>query len=381
MIKKYFLPFVCFLILIVSLHDIKVIPFYKEPGLDFSNNYGFHHCEPGPLSIYKIDPSKCADFEARPYVYPPLLYQLFSWTRMFDSSASAYWFFIFLHLASFLLVVYIWTEKNLLSLLFGLGLFFTYPNLFLFERGNSDMLIVLFWSLSYLAYKKNQYNLTGFLLAVSLFSKLYPIYSVLILFAFFYDKTNERNQILKSSILTGLGIFLISPFLWIEYVFTVLPAWSGIKLPIFNLAHSFKSIPGSGIGTIVFALVLLFWIVAARKSSRQRLGWIWAGGLAISTFNNGVSYDYNLVTIFPLAMLGFNQLTRESNNKFLALSFIVLFFTVFGFRDILSHFSVYPLARLWLIALSLLIIPFVLFDLSSEKRRMVYFFKTLRFNH
>jgi hypothetical protein len=135
---------ISFLIIAISLLDIKVIPFFPEIGLDFSNNYGYHHCQESPLSIYEIPSDKCQDFQNRSYVYPPLLFQLFAWTKFFDKFESAYYFFVLLHTLSFLLIVYVWAEKNLLSLTFALGLFVTYPNLFLLERGNGDMFVALF---------------------------------------------------------------------------------------------------------------------------------------------------------------------------------------------------------------------------------------------
>jgi hypothetical protein len=367
--SKVVFIFLSFLILVFSLHDIKAIPFYKTIGLDFSNNYGYHHCENSNDSIYKIDPRKCADFEARPYVYPPFLNFLFSWTKIFKSSESAFVFFLFLHIVSFLIVVYVWSEKNILSYLFSIGLFFTYPNLFLLERGNSDMFIVLFWSLAFFCYQKKLFKLAGCLIAISVFAKLYPVYSLLILAFYFLSKTFTRDQIFKSFLVTGVLIFIASPFLWYEYIVYVLPGWSGIKLPIFNLAHSLKSIPISGVGAGLFMISLLTWIIAARKSSEKFLVWVWSGSLAISTFNNGVSYDYNLVTLFPLSMVAFNNLSRLNGHYILKFVFLILFFISFGFRELLASFAPYPLMRLLLFGATLICIPFILFDVSHEIKK------------
>ena len=320
--KKFFVV-ASFLILALSLLDIKIIPFYNKLGLDFSNQYGFHHCPPSDLSIYKIPAVKCQDYLARPYVYPPLLFQLYSWNKLFSNVTSAYYFFVFLHICSFLLIVYIWAQKNLLSLLFGLGLFATFPNLFLLERGNSDMFIVLFWSLAYWSYRNQKFYLVGLFVAISLFAKLYPLYALVVLGMYLAKNYQPHVKIFRSFNISSVGIVLLAPYWWFEYLVDVLPGWSSANTGILNLAHSLKSVP---LGSGIYLLCFLFWILAAYKASSKRLDWIFAGGLAICTFKNGVSFDYNLVTVFPLAIVGFNYLSKV-NNKLLTLCFLLLYFT------------------------------------------------------
>lgn len=363
--KKVFI-IISFVILALSLLDIKVIPFYSKLGLDFSNQYGFHHCPPSELSVYKIPAVKCQDYEARPYVYPPLLFQMYSWNKLFSNVISAYYFFVFLSTLSFLIVVLIWADKNLFSMLFSLGLFMTFPNLFLLERGNSDMFIVLFWSLAYWSYTKKKFSLVGIFIAISVFAKLYPVYASVILGAYLVQNYSTNLKIFKSFILTSICIVLFAPFMWFEYLVDVLPGWSSATTGVLNLAHSLKAVPfGSGI----FLLSFVFWILAATKSSEKRLQWIFAGGIALCAFKNGVSFDYNLVTVFPLAIVGFNYLSNK-NNKVLAVCFSLLFFTVFGSRYILNAILIYPTLRLYIMGLVLMIIPFSFFDLGHEFKRL-----------
>jgi hypothetical protein len=212
-------------------------------------------------------------------------------------------------------------------------------------------------------------TITGALVAISLFAKLYPLYALIILAAFFIREHPEKKRLLQSFTLTSVCIFLLSPLLWLEYLIDVLPGWTSEKTAIFNLAHSFKSIPLPFVGTAMYFVCLLFWALASSKASEKRIGWVWAGGLAISTFNNGVSFDYNLVTLFPLAILGFNYLSKNEN-KFLGVCFSLLFFTVFGSRELLVNFSAYPLIRLFIMGFSLAAIPFLYFDLGHEFKRV-----------
>jgi hypothetical protein len=271
-------------------------------------------------------------------------------------------------------MVYIWADKNILSILFSLGLFLTFPNLFLLERGNSDLFIVLFWSLAYFCFSQKKSALTGVFLAISVFSKLYPVYALIVLAAFYNKKSQDQLKVFKAFIISAICIALISPFLWFEYLVDVLPGWSSAKTPIYNLAHSLKSLPYPIIGSGIFYFCFLFWIMAALKAGEKRLGWIFAGGLALSTFHNGVSFDYNLVTVFPLAILGFNYFSTyfstRSNNKLLASCFLLLFFTVFGSRQVFINFEIYPHIRLYILGLILMIIPFTFFDLKHEVKRV-----------
>lgn len=373
--KKIFI-ILCFIILAVSLLDINVIPFYSRPGLDFSNQFGFHHCANSLESIYKISPSLCQDFANRPYVYPPTHYYLFFWTRFFSTANSAYFFYLFLSIISFLIVIYIWTEKKITSVLFALGLFFTFPNLFLLERGNGDLFIVLFWSLSYFFFLKKKFGFMSFFLSLSIFSKLYPIYAFIILAAYFISKDSLDFKIQKSVIISSIFFLLISPFLWFEYLLDVLPGWSAYYTGLTSLTHTLKSIPTLGLGTILFPLCLICWTVAAIKTNSKRLAWIWTGALAISTFNNGISYDYNLVTIFPFAIVAFNYLSQKEN-RILAVCFSTFFFIVFGSRALFINYPNYPLIRLLLLGILLIFIPFYFFDMKSDLKNIITKFKFL----
>lgn len=365
--KKLFIA-LSFLILLVSLLDIKIIPFYKKLGLDFSNQYGLHHCVEGPETVYKKAAKDCLDFEGRPYVYPPVMYQMFSWTKLFSTVEGAYYFFVFLHIISFLGIVFIWAEKKILPIIYGFGLFVTYPNLFLLERGNSDMFIVFFWSFAFWLYRQEKYWLSGSFLALAVFAKLYPVYALIILAPFVLRDLKKHRDLILGFALGVALIVLIAPNLWFEYLVDVLPKWSSAKTPIYNLAHSLKSLPWPSLGSAIYLAGVAFWMIAASKSNVRRINWAWAGGLAICTFNNGVSFDYNLVTVFPLAIVGFSYFLNNKNT-FLSSLFLLLTASIFGFREVFVSVPHYPLIRLILMGVILAILPYPLFDLGHEFKR------------
>jgi len=358
-----------FFTVFISLFDIKLIPFYHRLGLDFSNHYGFHHCNLSDQdTIYKIDTNKCSDFENRKYVYPPFMFQLYNWTTWFNSVDGAYYFYLLIHLISFFIIVLIWSEKDKLTILFGLSLYISYPNVFLMERGNSDLLIVLFWSLSYLSFKKMKYFLTGFFLAISIFAKLYPLYSLIVVFPLILCNAKYFKKISLSLVFFSTCILLLSPVLWFEYLFEILPGWSSLVMPPNILAHSLKSLPYFFNAKIIFGIILLSWLLASYKSGVRRENWIWGGALAISTFNNGVSFDYNLVTMFPLFILGFKHFSLHSKSS-QSFTYVALLLVVLGSRYFFQLFDFYPILRLYSFGLLLTVIPISIFDLGFEMKR------------
>lgn len=364
--KKLFI-LLNFLIIIISILDYKAIPFYDKLGLDFSNQYGFHHCVDDSKVVYKRPAVDCLDFEARPYIYPPLLYVFFSWTRIFDSVDYAYYFFVALYFVSFIAIVYIWSDKKLTSLFFGFGLFFTFPSLFLIERGNSDLFITLTWSLGYFFYTKKKQWKAGFLLAFSVFAKLYPLYGIVILAGQFIRNFLENVKTVKSFIISAILLVLLTPNLWFVYLVDVLPKWSKSSLPLMSIAHSLKSLPM--LGGMIFLLMIISWFIASYKSSRDKMGLVWAGAIAISTFNNGVSYDYNLVTFFPLALCLFNYLL-DSELSVLKYIFLGICFFIFGSRYPLESFQSYLHVKLLFVSISLITIPIIIYDLAFELKKI-----------
>ena len=365
--KRLFILF-NFLIIFVSILDYKVIPFYERLGLDLSNQFAFHHCVDDSKVVYKIPAVECPDFEIRPYIYPPLLYAFFSWTRLFDSIDFAYYFFVILYIISFLAIIYIWSDKNLVSILFGLALFFTFPSLFLIERGNSDLFITLSWSLGYYFYSMKKQWKTGVFLAFAVFAKLYPVYSLIVLSGNLIKNYVKNIDAIRSFLISAFCFLLMTPYMWFIYIVDVLPKWMRSSLPMMNITHSLKSLPFGG--GLLFLLILLFWFIASYKVSNKKIGIVWSACLAISTFSNGVSYDYNLVTFFPFAICMFDYL-RKSNYFILNILFLTSCAFVFGTRSIFDPTILYLNARVYFLALFFIVTPFVIFDLSFDFKKII----------
>jgi hypothetical protein len=361
-----------FIIIVFSLLDYNVIPFYSRLGLDFSNHHGFHHCKETPESIYKKKAVDCLDFEQRPYVYPPLMFTLFSWTKIFINFNDAYYAFLFLSFLAYALILMIWSNKKWLPILYGIGLFFTFPNLFLLERGNTDLFITLFWSLAYFFYQKNKFWAAGFFLALPVFSKLYPVFALFIL-SFYVLREIKLHRNLILGFVAFSFLFVVMDYqLWFEYLVDVLPKWSKSTTGVLNLAHSFKSIK-TPLGSLFYLSAIFVWSLSAWKTAKHNVHWVFASGLALSTFNNGVSFDYNLVTVFPLLIIGF----REINNRKGWLSPIALLIfgaLCLGFRYPFVSFDQFPLVRLWMLAICLVLMPLQYFDLSFEVKRLKFIY-------
>jgi hypothetical protein len=87
-----------------------------------------------------------------------------------------------------------------------------------------------------------------------------------------------------------------------------------------------------GIAYSAKLVLLVLWCWVSVKYIRYQPTIVFLGALAISTYFGGVSYDYNLITIFPLlTILLISSVTTEKNNNryhVLGLSGVFIFFTL-----------------------------------------------------
>jgi hypothetical protein len=99
---------------------------------------------------------------------------------------------------------------------------------------------------------------------------------------------------------------LLASALWpgetIRYLTVVLPSFSDQISELLVYSHPLRALPAPfaiGLG----ALLLGSWAAASwRRLGEERL-LIFAGALAISTYFSSVSWDYNLITAYPLLLL------------------------------------------------------------------------------
>jgi hypothetical protein len=90
---------------------------------------------------------------------------------------------------------------------------------------------------------------------------------------------------------------------------------------------------------IAIALLALWAWASACAIARGEEWWALAGALAVSTYNQRTSWDYNLITVYPLLLLLFLRARRT--NRWALLAFGV--FTIAGDRRLFT----FPDARLF----------------------------------
>lgn len=315
-------------LLVHCLFGYTAIPFWKFLGLDFHNLHAFHNCE-FANSPYLVAGHKCKDILNRPLYYPPLLYWAYFWTRGLELNTAYYIFVAQLFLAMLVAFILIWkthiSDQRFFSYPFELGKAFvfwslmlgTLPFLFSLERGNSDSLVVLLWCCALYLFVKNQYFFWGVASAAIAFFKLYPAIPCVVLglgFVLHSLKTPSKDWkpialALAGGTITCLCIFLSLYSQQTTYFFEVLPSFSKVQTGIGLYSHSVFGLDAlfPGASLLARALLLGSWLVfcALRIKSDPLLSF--SGCLAISTFFSGTSYDYNLVTVFPLLLVLFIQ--------------------------------------------------------------------------
>jgi len=323
-----------FVLLLFSLRGFQLTPFYSFWGFDLYNLHIFHNCA-AKNSPYGITGQACGEVFNRPIVYPPLLYWSFAWVRGLSLQTAFLIWAAFIALCLVVTGATTWvrlslpaTASTVLGCAFVVMLVPQFPSFFQIERGNSDILVLVFWSASFLAFSKRYYFIAGVLAGLSAMYKLYPIISCLLVAMVVF--THNRKIFIRFSCGGALALLLallFFPFQSYQY-FTV-------ALPEFNSSHGFVSIhshslPGlfkgnrlySGICT---AFIFSVWLFTAATSRRLDIKLLFAGALAMSTYYAVVSYDYNLITTYPLLIVLFCIVLKESSANQLSLEGLVAF--------------------------------------------------------
>lgn len=250
--------------------------------------------------------------------YPPLLYWSFAWLRVVSFRvAETLWetAIVVLMSASFVIVYCsTWRKRRLFSAFcFALLLGVQFPMMFAMERGNVDALIVFIWVFSAWAYSKSNLYLgwSGFALASTL--KLFPGVGLI---PFIFGQTLGRRGQTKEWILTqwkpaiaAMALVLLASFLDYEntkaYVFGVLPKYSRLRVEVAYYSHSLPAVFHSSPALKYLSWLSLYgsWAYLVHKKIRSDSFFVISGLLATTTFVAGVSYDYNLLTAYPLLFL------------------------------------------------------------------------------
>ena len=181
------------------------------------------------------------------------------------------------------------------------------------ERGNSDILVVLLWTLSFVFFRSHRFFLSGFLAGLSAVLKLYPaiaccVIGISILAHGLKPDTKDvfhRYHFLSGGVLACGTVCLLSYDQTWTYFKEVLPRFTRQIPPLTIYSHSLTSLAGgqkwfsSSVGLLLFSL----WVLKSVRQLRIDPGLIFSGSLAISTYFADISNDYNLLTTYPLLLV------------------------------------------------------------------------------
>ena len=332
-------------LLAVSIPAFRLIPFGPFWGLDLQNLFVFHRCV-APAAIsglardqpYLVGGATCGDAGARPMLYPPLLYWAFIWLRLIPFAAAVpLWGLVIALGVAALPLVWLGPQERRARrwplVLFWILMMLQFPVVFSIERANVDLVPVLLWSFSLVAFHQQRDVLAGAFAGFAAAIKLYPAFACAVvavgLLASAARRPGERRRALLflggtlAAALFGSSIFLDQSR---DYFLEVMPAFARSVPPLSLYSHSLPAAAGAHhwIPAVAGAGLLGIWSVAAIQSLRHDPSAVFAGGLAISTYFSGTSYDYNLITTYPLLLLQMVRAHREESAVDWAILFVGL---------------------------------------------------------
>lgn len=375
------------LILIFSIPSYKLIPFGTPDGLDFHNIYSYSKCTETinlkfENNIYHAHGADCKDAMNRPFVYPPLLYYSTLWVSHFDTFESARLAWRLFIVLGLLWSIYIWlgTINNFLRVLpFTLLLFFQFPMIFALERGNNDILVILTWTFSYYFFKKGRDTISGLFAVMSVLMKVYPLFAIIIpILGFVVSREYLRLKKYLIGVLTG-GIVIYISFNWLWYsFFQIIKEFSGHRMVFGVINHSVQYLSSNKlVNTLTFVTILATWVYRYRFDRRQSAVTL-SGALAISTFYSATSFDYNLITTYPLILILISgQIETFNFKKFLILLGLVI--GLFGNRYMFIWGNDYGYKfRLIIQIVSFVLVAIEVFPLFYLKNIILYNFKKVK---
>jgi hypothetical protein len=308
-------------LLLISIPAYRLIPGWGNPwGLDLRNVYVFHACA-GRDDPYLSTGAQCGDPFGRAMPYPPLMYWALVWMRWVSlPAARVIW-------ACFIASVLVWTavawsraeppaprRGSWLPVLFGVLLITQFPAVFAIERGNNDTFVVLLWTAAVALFVRERRLLAGCAAGLAAAAKLYPGVGCAVILAGAAGvalRGRREPGRRRAAIQLAAGL-LVAPAavtlaLWTQtrhYVEKVLPAFAA-HLPAESLhSHSVPATAGALAGAVSAVMVAAWCVAAFLRLERAPLE-IFAGALAVSTYVAGTSFDYNLVTVYPLLVVLF----------------------------------------------------------------------------
>jgi hypothetical protein len=330
----------------LAVRSADLIPVFDWWGLDLHNLYVFHECDIGLSDIYEVGGPDCGDVGGRGMVYPPLLYVSFAWLRLVSFDAAT-WIWGTATVIAALLSGFLWLTAadrahRPAGFVFWIVLCTQFPMLFALERGNNDIVVLVLWSWSFLFFRRERFAAAGAVAAVSATYKVYPSFGVLtVVVALMVSRHVGVGRFIVGAGIAAVSVTLVLFAPTVSFALEVLPDFGEPMPPLELYSHA---VPGLWSGWIPLALMGL--LVAIWAS----VGWIgfdpavvFAGALAITTYLSPISWDYNLLTVYPLLLVVFLRAYDRVSVLDPAVWLLALgLFTVTSGRGVLSTFDPYP---------------------------------------
>ena len=329
------------LFLVVSIASSRAIPFYEPWGIDLNNILVYQQCAT-EVSPYLTGAKVCGDLHDRQMLYPPLLYHSFAWLRVFSQAVAIRLWSVVIVLG---LAASLWCWARLgdsrsswkrpwREWVFVTLLLYQYPVLFSIERGGSDVIPVLLFTLGAVFLMRQRFNLGGAALGAATAYKLYPAFATAVVIGGLFLVWAVRPWARLRAWLP-CGSAALASFLGLNLVFfndaslyygTVLPGFANTMTLPAEYSHAVPSFVGPnfhGFSWLLMGGLTALWVAATRRCILEGNPAIaFAGALSIATYMQGTSYDYNLITVYPLLLLVFQRAWQSNRWGLLALGLV-----------------------------------------------------------
>jgi len=334
--RTKFLLLVAFMVTCVA--SLTAIPVLTPWGADMQNIHCFQQCVHGQ-SPYVMNARACGDVWARPFYYPPFLFAFFRWVRPLSLETTMRIWTTFI-IGAFVGILVAWGKhitreraagERYQVVLFCILLLLQYPFVFALERGNTDTVNVLFYTLAAFLFVRGRVLLAGAAAGVATGFKLSPAVAVAVMTGvlMLHRPSGRRWDWLRFGG-GAFGAFVLTLLVFFReakrYLFDVLPLYADIITPAKEWGHSIPTFVGrgyTGFGWLLGACLMAAWVWAgARALARGDAAMALAGALAVSTYIPRTSFDYNLISTYPLLLLLF--LRAQRTNRWALLAFGVL---------------------------------------------------------
>jgi hypothetical protein len=330
-------------------------------GSDLSMQYLYNNCtslSANAANLYQLTGAMCNDLHNAYYAYPTLIFRFFSFSKLFSNFQTFYFLWAALITMTILSIPYGWLKKPKWGYyILAILALIQAPTYYAIERGGTDITFLLSWMAATYFGLKNKWVPAGIFMAIAALFKLYPVMAIMpiLLGLFFLDK--KKFFICGFSIAITVAVFFAFDWhLWKTFVFEILPHETKFHIGTNAIGHS---LIGPFPKIFVYPLMFCFWYYYAKVfKTHSKLAF--AAVLAMSTYFNGHSFDYNLITIFPFLFLCI-ELYWEEKNPLIMWGILILLLTIWGPANLIfSPFKFLIRIKLLLELLAFALVPFAI---------------------